>query len=244
MVEYAGTAYAGFQRQPHEETVQGVLERAIQQITGEEVNLTAAGRTDAGAHAVYQVISFTSGTSLAAESLTRALNAHLPPDIAVTCTREVPDAFHPRFDACSRTYRYLIWNREQRSPLWLNRAAYVRRPLEADRMDAASRHLLGEHDFSAFTWNQERENRTRRMQDARCWREGHLVIVELRASGFLKQMVRSIAGTLIEVGKGRLEPDALPSILASRDRERAGETAPACGLYLVNVEYPAHAVEI
>jgi tRNA pseudouridine38-40 synthase len=243
-VEYAGTAYAGFQRQPNEETVQGVLEKAIGSVTGEEITITAAGRTDAGAHAVHQVIAFTTASQLPAETFTRAFNAHLPADVVVSRSCDVPDDFHPRFDALSRTYRYIIWNRRFRSPLLLERAVHIHIPLDASRMHRALQYLVGEHDFGAFAGSQAEGSRVRRMLSARCWREEHLIRVELQADGFLKQMVRSIAGTLIDIGKGTREPEDMEAILASRDREQAGETAPAWGLYLMNVEYPAHAVEI
>lgn len=237
-MEYLGTRYAGFQTQPGKTTVQQVLEMAIANVTGEAVRVLGSGRTDAGAHAVGQVIAFSTESALPIAAFLRALNAHLPDDINVTSTEDVALSFHPRYDALRRTYRYLIWNRPVRSPFWLGRSAHVRPPLDVDRMDKAARHLIGDHDFGAFVAAAATPNRRRTMQRAHCWREADVVIVELEASGFMRQMVRAIAGTLIDVGLGKLDVLDFERILLSRDRARAGETAPACGLYLFRVSYP------
>jgi tRNA pseudouridine38-40 synthase len=241
VAEYLGTAYAGFQRQPGKVTVQGVLETAVERVTGEHAAVIAAGRTDAGAHALGQVIAFSTASRLPPDTLRNALNAHLPPDIRVISAEDAPDTFHPRYDAVSRRYRYLIWNREPASPFWSDRAALVRRPLDETRMHEASQSLLGEHDFSAFVASTAVGSRVRTMYAAEVGRDGDLVIVELEASGFMQQMVRSIVGTLILVGTGRLGVDDMRTILASKNRSMAGTTAPAHGLYLVDVRYPAPA---
>jgi tRNA pseudouridine38-40 synthase len=200
--------------------------------------VVGAGRTDAGAHAFHQVVAFDTSSRLAPEALLRALNAHLPRDIAVTGACDVHPTFHPRYDATSRVYRYLIWNRAVRSPLWRGRAAHVARRLDVGAMDVAARSLVGVHDFSAFVASHS-ENRSREMLRAACSRTGDLVSIELEATGFMRQMVRSIAGTLIRVGLGKLDVPAVRTILESRDRGLAGDTAPACGLYLIDVRYPA-----
>lgn len=201
--------------------------------------MVGSGRTDAGAHALYQVVSFDTRSRLAPQTLLRALNARLPRDIAITGARDVASTFHPRHDAASRVYRYVIWNRAVRSPLWRGRAAHVARRLDVPAMDAAAQTLIGVHDFSAFVATNVSKNRERGLLRAGCRRDGDLVMIELEATGFMRQMVRSIAGTLIRVGLGKLDVPAVRSILQSRDRSRAGETAPAYGLYLIDVRYPA-----
>lgn len=239
MTEYLGTRYAGFQRQPGRMSVQGLLEQAVERVTGENVSVEGAGRTDAGAHALGQVVAFSTQSLLAPDRLRNALNAHLPADIRVISAREASESFHPRYDAISRLYRYLIWNREPASPFWATRSALVRQPLGAERMHEAAQSLIGTHDFSAFVAATANGSRVRSMYSAAVQRDGNLVIVELEANGFMQQMARSIAGTLILVGTGKLHPRDVPPILLSRDRSKAGPTAPAHGLYLVDVRYPA-----
>ena len=239
VVEYLGAAYAGFQRQPGKVTVQATLEKAIAGVTQEATRVIGSGRTDAGAHALHQVVAFSTSSALPAQTLQRAINAHLPSDVAVIEAREVGEDFHPRFDARSRTYRYLIWNRETRSPFWNGRAAHVARPLDEGLMDLAAQELLGSHDFGSFVPTALPGSHERQMHAARCWREEHLVVVELRATGFMRQMVRSIVGTLLLVGHGKIDVAALREIVSSRNRHLAGTTAPACGLYLYDVQYAA-----
>jgi tRNA pseudouridine38-40 synthase len=232
-----GTAYAGFQRQPNRVTVQGTIEQALKAVTGEDISLVAAGRTDGGAHACAQVIAFSTDTVIGSERLRMALNAHLPRDIAVTSAADVQPHFHPRFDALRRTYRYLIWNRRTRSPYWEGRAAFVPSLLDVDAMDAAGRLLTGRHDFSAFVAAAATGNRTRIMHRVSCRRDDDLVTVEMEANGFMQQMARSIAGTLIDVGRGSLNGQDVFRMLESEDRSRGGPTAPAHGLYLTAVTY-------
>lgn len=219
-------------------TVQGVIEEAIESVTAERVTLTASGRTDAGAHAEHQVISFVTESALPTDSLQRALNAHLPADVVLARLVEAPLDFHPRFHAGRRTYRYQIWNREAGSPHWHGRAAHIRRHLDERRMAEAAAALAGEHDFSAFVKSSAPGGRRRRLDAVSVRRDGNLVTIEMAGSGFLRQMARSIAGTLIAVGLDRLDIADVGAILRSRDRLRAGETAPACGLYLTDVQYP------
>lgn len=232
-----GTSYAGFQSQPGKATVQSVLESAIGRVTGENVGIIGSGRTDAGAHARAQVIAFSTESSLPAAVLGRAINAYLPDDITVISIAEADKAFHPRFDARSRAYRYLIWNRSTPSPFWVGRAMFVRRQLDVATMADAARLLEGTHNFGAFVASTAPGDRTRTMYSARCWREDDLVVIELEATGFMQQMVRAITGTLVRVGLGKLTPREFSAILASHDRVQAGETAPAYGLYLMRVQY-------
>jgi tRNA pseudouridine38-40 synthase len=218
--------------------VQSTIEEAIFSITGERSTVIGSGRTDAGAHARGQVVAFDTPSPLPTDVLLRALNANLPFDIAVTEVREVPSDFHPRLDAAARVYRYVMWNRGARSPFWWGRAAHVKARLDERMMHEAAQLLVGRHDFSAFVAASAEGDRGREVYRARCWREGDLVLFEIEANGFMKQMVRAIAGTLIRVGLGKVSASELPDILASLDRDRAGDTAPADGLYLIEVKYP------
>lgn len=238
VVEYVGTAYVGFQRQPGAMSVQGALESAVKAVTGETVTVSASGRTDAGAHALAQIVSFTTASAMPSQDVCHALNAHLPNDIAVIYARDVAPSFHPRFDADRRTYRYLIWNRPIRSPFWRERAAHIRKALDVAVMDQAAGTLIGRLDVRAFVPSRLDGEKVRQVHAARCWREDDLVLIELEASGFMRQMVRAIAGTLIRVGQGSLSLDGFASVVAAGERHAAGETAPACGLYLVRVNYP------
>lgn len=232
-----GTAYAGFQRQPEVMTVQQVLEEAVATVTGEQTRVLGSGRTDAGAHALGQVVAFDTSSSLSPQVLQRALNAHLPADIAVLDCEESSAEFHPRYDAVSRVYRYVFWNGSTRAPWWEGRAARVREKLDEVRMQEAALYLIGRHHFGAFVASAVSGSREREIFAARCWRDGDLVTLELEGSGFMKQMVRAIAGTLARVGAGRMTPDDFRAVLAGRDRRRAAGTAPAHGLYLVRVNY-------
>lgn len=218
--------------------MQETLEKAIEVVTREKVKVTGSGRTDAGAHALGQVIAFSTGSTLSVARLGQAINVNLPKDVAVTSVRDVDDSFHPRFDATKRIYRYLIWNRSVRSPLWHGRAAHVKYPLDERLMSEAAKHLIGEHDFAAFVPSNLREHRARTLYRIECRREVDLVVVEVEGNGFRRQMIRSIVGTLIRVGRGQIQSTQLLQILQSKDRTMAAETAPAYGLYLMDVIYP------
>lgn len=236
-IEYVGTAYAGFQRQSRKPSVQAALESAILAVTGESVTLSTAGRTDAGAHACRQVSAFTTDSSLPANVMRGALNAHLPRDIAVTTVTDVQESFNPRYDAVSRTYRYLILNREARSPFWEARAWHIRSALDVSAMHAAAQFLVGRTDLGSFVPKSKPGSKVRTVFGAVCAREGDLVSIELRASGFMKQMTRAIVGTLVDIGLHRRDGAGFRSLIAAGDRSLAAPTAPACGLYLVDVQY-------
>jgi tRNA pseudouridine38-40 synthase len=217
--------------------VQGALEEAVLAVAGERCAVVASGRTDAGANALSQVVAFSTASRLSSEVICQALNAHLPDDIAVTAAEDVDVAFHPRFDASSRVYRYVIWNRPVRSPFWAGRSAHVRHPLNERAMNEAAECLIGLHDFGAFAPARHMTGYERTMYRARCWREADLVQVELEASGFLRQMVRAIVGTLVRVGRGVMDITDFDDVLKSADRARAGDTMPGCGLYLIGPKY-------
>jgi tRNA pseudouridine38-40 synthase len=218
-------------------TVQQVLEEAIGAVTQEDVRTTGSGRTDAGAHALGQVFTFASATRLPAEALRRAVNARLPYDISLKDAADASENFHPRHSARARTYRYLIWNRPARSPFWADRATHIPVPLDHELMHEACQLLVGNHDFSSFVPVHQGANRTRTIIGASCSRDGDLVTIELEANSFMRQMIRSIAGTLIRVGLKKASIGDFADVLESRTRTQAGDTAPAHGLYLVSVQY-------
>jgi tRNA pseudouridine38-40 synthase len=232
-----GSAYAGFQRQPNKDTVQATLDDALSRVTQENVHVIGSGRTDAGAHAAFQVVAFSTESELQPETLQRAANALLPRDVAITNAREVAESFHPRFDAVSRIYRYLIWNRPVRSPFWEGRAAHVKPHLNEEAMHRALHYLHGRCDFASFVPANFIGSRERTVCAATCRRDGDVVVVDIEAEGFMRQMVRSIVGTLIDVGRGKIDVHEFERIVLARDRTQAGRTAPAYGLYLVAVRY-------
>ena len=237
-IEYDGTAYAGWQRQPEQPTIQAAFETALESITQSPISVVAAGRTDAGVHALGQVVSFRSEKGLTPLEWTRALNARLPPDIAVLSAEAVAAAFHARHAARGKVYAYRILNRSERSALDRTRAWHLYGPLNTDAMQEAGQALLGRHDFSSFEGrNSEADDQTCTVTRLEVLRHGHEVRVEIEGDRFLKQMVRVIVGTLIEVGQGKRPPASLKDILNARDRRAAGYTAPPHGLYLVKVEY-------
>jgi tRNA pseudouridine38-40 synthase len=240
VVQYDGTAYNGFQRQRHGvPSIQAELERALAQITGQPTRVIGAGRTDAGVHALGQVISFTTEQPWrhGRLALLRALNAALPPDIAVIEVADAPPGFHPRFDARRRMYAYHIIGGPVRRPLLRQQAWHVPQPLDMDAMNAAAAMLLGEHDFATFGRPTTGESTVREVFAARWRREGELLVFDICANAFLQRMVRSIVGSLKAVGAGQWSPDAFGAALAARERKRSATAAPAQGLYLVAVEY-------
>ena len=239
-IEYDGSAYAGWQAQPTLRTLQRVTEQALAAVAAEGVSLTCAGRTDAGVHAAGQVAHFDTHAARSMRSWVLGANSALPGDVSVSWALPVPGHFHARFCAEARTYRYLIVNRLARPALLQQRAAWVHRPLDHERMAQAARALVGEHDFSAFR-AAECQARTpvRRMESLSVERYEERIVIEATANAFLHHMVRNIAGLLIAVGKGKAPPEWAHEVLAGRDRTRAAATAPACGLYLWSVRYPA-----
>jgi tRNA pseudouridine38-40 synthase len=239
-VEYNGAAYSGWQSQVGVPTVQSTLSAAIGVIANHPVELVCAGRTDAGVHARAQVVHFDSAAPRTDFTWLVGTNANLPADINARWVVGVPEHFHARFAALSRTYRYYILNRHVRSALAAGRAWSVYHPLDAAAMQAAADLLLGEHDFSAFRAAEcQARSPIRTLQSAVVTRAGDWIVIEVRANAFLQHMVRNMAGTLVAVGRGEAPPGFAREQLDSRDRRVGAATAPAAGLYFWGVEYPA-----
>ncbi len=238
IVAYVGTRYAGWQVQPGRETIQGTLEGRLSRMLQETVRLAGAGRTDAGVHARGQVANFLTASRIPAEGLLRGLNARLPEDVRVLHVEEAAPGFQARRDARSKEYRYRIARARVVSPFDAPFAETVRGPLDVEAMRRAAAALEGRHDFTSFCAAACRvEDKVRRITVSRVEEDGDFLEYRVRADGFLQHMVRTLAGTLIEVGRGRLAGDAIPAILDRRDRRAAGPCAGARGLVLEKVFY-------
>jgi tRNA pseudouridine38-40 synthase len=239
ILEYDGTRYHGWQRQKNALSLQQVIEEALARITGETVRLIASGRTDAGVHARGQVANFVTESTAPRRAFVRGLNSLLPLDIAVLQAEEVPLDFHARYAALWKIYEYCILNRPVRSPLHQGQAWWLPEPLDLAAIQAAAQVLPGEHDFAAFRAAGGRPGHAvRRVREA-VWRqepEGWLIF-SITANGFLRGMVRSLVGTMVEIGKGKYPPEYLSEALGKGDRRLAGPTAPPQGLFLMEVEY-------
>ncbi|MDZ4659330.1 MAG: tRNA pseudouridine(38-40) synthase TruA [Bythopirellula sp.] len=241
-IAYDGTKFSGWQFQPKCRTVQGAVQTAWEQITGEAVQVSATSRTDAGVHALGQVVGVNSATHLAADQLYRALNAKLPEDVVLVAIEEVAAGFHATRDAVGKRYRYRIHNERTRPLFDRNFVWHVPQSLDVDMMQRAGQALVGTHDFVSFqAAGSERESTVRTItvvQVRRCLRElSSSVLIDVEGDGFLYNMVRIIVGSLVEVGVGRREEQWLAEALAARDRRAAGKTAPPQGLCLFHVYY-------
>ena len=238
ILEYDGTTYAGWQRQPDQPTVQSTLEEALLQISQGAIPTVAAGRTDAGVHALGQVVSFRSDKGLSPEEWTRSLNGVLPRDICVHQTDIVSDDFHARYSAKRKTYEYRILNHPIRPVLHRLRLWHIPKPLDLISLQEGARLLEGQHDFSSFEGSPtDNQNPSCHLQTLSIHEEQRIIRITFQADRFLKQMVRAIVGTLAEVGQGKRSPIDMKTILEARDRSSAGKTAPPYGLYLMKVEY-------
>lgn len=237
-IEYDGTGYHGWQVQADVRTIQGIIEGKLSQITGEQVRLIASSRTDTGVHALGQVANFKTHSSLDAQSFLKALNSLLPEDIHIKDVDEVDEAFHARFSAKGKIYEYRILNGGIPSPFHRHFSWFVPGRLDLVRMRKAAMKLVGRHDYSSFcSAGSMHTTAMRDIYEVTVRRRGGLVVIRIEANAFLRQMVRNIVGTLVEVGRGRMTPSQFGDILEARDRRLAGIAAPAQGLFLVRVNY-------
>ncbi|SEP69868.1 tRNA pseudouridine38-40 synthase [Solimonas aquatica] len=239
-IEYIGTAYSGWQALSGRQTVQGELERALGKVADHPLEVVAAGRTDAGVHALQQIAHFDSPARRSDYAWLLGTNTNLPPDISLRWVQPVAENFHARYAAVARRYRYVIHNHRARSALCRERAAWWPQQLDAQAMHEAAQCLLGENDFSAFRDSQcQSPTPMRNLHRLTVQRRGEFVVMDVIGNAFLHHMVRNIAGTLLPVGMGEQPVAWVAQVLASRDRKCAGMTAPAAGLYFVGAEYPA-----
>ena len=239
VVEYDGSVFCGWQRQSHSPSVQAEVERALSKVAAEPITVACAGRTDTAVHGTNQVIHFDTPAVRDPHNWILGANANLPNSIRLHWAAEMPQTFHARYSATARTYRYVIANEPFRPALCHAGLTWQRKPLDEGRMQAGAAYMLGERDFSSFrAAGCQSKTPMRNMHYVAVWRQGSLVIIELRANAFLLHMCRNIAGALMAVGCGEREPQWIDKLLSLKDRNQADVTAPPNGLYLVNVDYP------
>ncbi|PYG85685.1 tRNA pseudouridine(38-40) synthase [Ruminiclostridium sufflavum DSM 19573] len=238
-IEYDGTNYHGWQIQKNANSVQETIEKAIYKLLGDKTGIVGCSRTDVGVHAYGQVAHFVTDSSIPGEKFSYAINNLLPEDIVIKHSEEVQEDFHSRYSAKGKKYRYLIYNEAHASAIMRNRTYHVRPELDFENMKRAARYFTGQHDFAAFqaTGGQVRSTVREIFSIELLRKEDNLISIEVSGSGFLYNMVRIIAGTLVYVGMGKIEADEIPDIIESADRTRAGKTAPAEGLYLMEIYY-------
>lgn len=237
-VEFDGTDYCGWQVQKNGTAVQQVLQKAIESIVSHDIKLTGSSRTDAGVHARGLVANFHTESAIPAANFPAAINTKLPGDIVVVIAEEVDDDFHSRYSSKGKRYSYTILNRKAPSALLRNYSAHVLVPLDIRKMEQGAKYILGTHDFSAFKSSGSKiKSNVRTVRLLNIFKNGDIIRMEIEADGFLYNMVRIIAGTLIDVGKGKINPEDIEDIIRCREREKAGKTAPACGLCLECVFY-------
>ena len=239
VIEYDGKDFNGWQKQPTKLNIQGEIERAIKQITGEEVDLTASGRTDAGVHALGQVANFKTNSNIPIEKIPIALNSNLKKSIVIKSAEEVEERFHSRLNCKRKTYRYIINNSKYGTAIYRNLETHIPIKLDIQKMQEAVKYFEGEHDFKAFKASgTSSKSSVRTIYQAKVIDVGNeRIYIELTGNGFLYNMVRIISGTLVEVGLGKIQSKDIQTIIESKKRENAGKTLPPQGLYLVNVEY-------
>lgn len=240
-VEYDGSDFSGWQAQIGSRTVQGTVEQALSKVADHPVRVVCAGRTDTGVHAAEQVVHFDSEAPRSMRSWVLGANANLPRDVSLRWAQPMSDDFHARFQATARSYRYVILSRFTRPAILHRRVCWRHSELDGARMAAAAGHLIGEHDFTSFrALACQAKHPVRTIEHLAVHREGDFYYIDVRANAFLHHMVRNIAGVLMAVGEGAREPGWAAELLAARDRSAGGVTAPAEGLYLAAVRYPAH----
>lgn len=238
VVAYDGTDYCGFQVQNNGPTIEGELNRVLSELFGEDIRVIGASRTDSGVHAYCNVAVFDTEARMPAEKMIYAINQRLPEDIRVQSSCEVAATFHPRHTDSRKTYEYRIYNTGVQNPMKRRYALWDYHNLNVDKMKEAACYLVGEHDFKSFcSVDTQVENTVRTIYDLAVTQTGEDIVISVCGNGFLYNMVRIIAGTLLEVGKGKIEPNAMAQILEAKDRQASGPTAPAHGLTLVKYEF-------
>ena len=238
-IEYDGSSYHGWQRLQDMPSVQEEVETALSRVANHPVELTCAGRTDSGVHAIGQVVHFESDATRDEKAWRLGCNTNLPDNIVLRWIQAIDESFHARFSAISRRYRYIILNHKIRPALLNNKVCWFRDPLDENLMQNAASQLIGEHDFSSFrAAGCQAKHAMRELQEIIISREDKYIYVDIVANAFLHHMVRNIVGSLFEVGTARQSPEWFTHLLAVKDRTQAGVTAPACGLYFVSVDYP------
>lgn len=238
IVAYDGTNYCGWQIQDNGITIEEVLNRELSRLLNEDIKIIGASRTDSGVHALGNVAVFDTETRIPAEKISFALNQRLPDDIRITSSCQVPDDFHPRFCDTIKTYEYKIWNDRFPNPMMRLYSKFVYFNIDIERMERAAAYLVGEHDFKSFCSPRTQvENTVRTVTEISFFKEGNMITMRIRGTGFLYNMVRIIMGTLLKCGMGMYEPEYVKEILEARDRAKAGPKAEACGLTLVGIEY-------
>lgn len=237
-VAYDGTNYHGWQIQPNGETIEGVLNSCLSELMGEEIEVIGASRTDSGVHARENIAVFDTNSLIPPKKVAYALNARLPEDIRVQESGEAESGFHPRHCDSRKTYEYRIYNATFSMPVERLYSCFTYVPLDVEKMQEAAQYFIGIHDFKSFcSVDTQVGNTVRNVEDAAVAKSGNIITIRVSGRGFLYNMVRIMAGTLMEVGRGRLEPKDIISILEAKERSAAGPTAPACGLTLLKYEF-------
>ena len=238
IVAYDGTNYCGWQIQPNGITIEQVLNEHLSRLLKEDIKVTGASRTDAGVHSLGNVCRFDTNTRMPAEKISYALNQKLPEDIVVVDSCEVSDDFHPRFSKSRKTYEYRILNARFRNPTRRLDTYFYHYPLDTEKMSEAAKYLIGEHDFASFcSANSQAQTTVRKIYDCTVSKAGDIITIRVTGNGFLYNMVRIIAGTLVKIGGSDMPADAMKGIIAATDRAAAGPTAPAQGLTMIGLKY-------
>ncbi len=238
IIEYDGKKFGGWQKQPQKLNIQGEIEKAIEEITGEKVDLIASGRTDAGVHSLGQTANFKTESKIDIEKMAFAINSKLKQSIRIIKAEEVDATFHSRYSCKGKKYRYIINNSKYGSAIYRNLEYHMPIKLDVENMKKAIKYFEGEHDFKGFKASgTSSKSSVRTIYSAKIELKEERIIIELEGNGFLYNMVRIIAGTIVDVGLGKIKPDEIPEIISSKDRTKAGKTLPPQGLYLVNVYY-------
>ena len=237
-IEYDGKDFNGWQRQPNKLNIQGTIEQAIKSITGEDVELNASGRTDAGVHALGQVANFKTNSQIPIEKFAIAINSRLKKSIVIKKAEEVDERFHSRLNCKRKTYRYIINNSPEGTAIYRYLETHIPQKLNVEKMEKAVKYFIGEHDFKAFKASgTSSKSSVRIIYDAKAYQNGDKIYIELTGNGFLYNMVRIIMGTLINIGLSRNQVSDMEKIIEAKDRTKAGKTVKSCGLYLLSVDY-------